>query len=80
MTIKTIAICHKMLILLFQQPQTFQKAFPNCLPPVQETDFSSSCVGNPAHISWMWFKNFQVEICIHIFHEIWVFKFHSIFF
>lgn len=28
MTIKTIAICHKMLILLFQQPPDFSKSFP----------------------------------------------------
>lgn len=28
MTIKTIAICHKMLILLFQQPPDFLKSFP----------------------------------------------------
>lgn len=31
---------------------------------MQGTDFSSSCVGNPAHISWIWFKNLQLEICI----------------
>lgn len=80
MTIKTTAICHKMLILLFHSPQTFQKAFLNCLPSVQGTDFSSSCAENPAHISWIWFKNIQVEICTHIFHRTWVFKFHCIFF
>lgn len=28
MTIKTIAICHKMLILLFQQLLDFLKSFP----------------------------------------------------
>lgn len=28
MTIKTIAICHKMLILLFQQLLDFMKSFP----------------------------------------------------
>lgn len=28
MTIKTIAICHETLILLFQQPPDFSKSFP----------------------------------------------------
>lgn len=77
MTIKTIAICHKMLILLFQTPPDFSKSFPK-LPTF--CDFSSSSAGHPAHISWIRFKNLQEEIRICIFHKTWIFKFHCIFF